>query len=50
MRVESCWLLKSASSVMKDTDFFIAHDERGGNEEEKKEDVKGGFNTRKTNR
>ena len=29
MCVMGCRLLKSACSVMKDADFFIAHDERG---------------------
>lgn len=37
--VKGCRLLKCACSVMKDADFFIAHDERGGNEEEKKKET-----------
>lgn len=39
MCVKGCRLLKCACSVMKDADFFIAHDEREGKEEEKKRHV-----------
>lgn len=35
-------LQKCANSVMKVTVFFIAHDERGGNEQETKKDVSRG--------
>lgn len=48
MYVKGCRLLKCAISVLKDTEFFIVHDERGGTEEEKKKEKCGGrLNTHK---
>lgn len=39
MCVKGCRLLKCARFVMEDAEFFIAHDERGENEEEKKKEM-----------